>query len=118
MALAHLEIHNSQVPAQRRSPRAHYLPRLGGVMNLDAAEFLQAICAQLVADGTSSRELIAIEFDPNGDKLEVLTGKKAHVARLPIWPQFWRPSGETCARDHIGARQLRRGAATSCWEGI
>ena len=114
MALAHLEIHNSQVPAQRRSPRAHYLPRVGGVMNLDAAEFLQAICAQLVADGTSSRELIAIEFDPNGDKVEVLTGKKAHVAGYPDLATVLETIGETCARDHIGARQLRRGAATSC----
>ena len=77
-------------------------------MNLDAAEFLEALCAELVADGTSSRELIAIEFDPNGDKVEVLTGKKVHVAGYPDLATVLETIGETCARDRIGAHQLRR----------
>ncbi len=77
-------------------------------MNLDAAEFLEALCARLVADGTSSRELIAIEFDANGDKMEVLTSKKAHVAGYPDLATVLEIIEETCAHFRIGARQLRR----------
>ena len=108
MVLAPLEIHVSQVPAERPSPRVHYLRRSGGVMNLDAAEFLEALCARLVADGTSSRQLIAIEFDANGAKMEVLTGKKAHAAGYPDLAIVLEIVEETCARYRIGARQLRR----------
>ena len=49
-----------------------------------------------------------MQFDPNGDKVEVLTGKKVHVAGYPDLATVLETIGETCARDHIGAQQLRR----------
>jgi len=77
-------------------------------MDLNAAELLEALCAQLVEDGASSRELIAIEFDPAGNKVALLTGKKAHVEDYPDLVSILETIGESCARDRIGARQLRR----------
>src|SRR5450631_345638 len=84
---------------------------LGGrpsAMDLDAAELLDALCAQLVADGTSSRELIAIEFNPDGNKVVLLIGKKAHVEGYPDLAPILETIGQTCARDRISAQQLRR----------
>jgi hypothetical protein len=77
-------------------------------MNLDAAELLDALCAELVAEGTSSRKLIAIEFDPDGDKAEVLTGKKPHVEGYPDLVSILKTIGQTCTQDRIDAQQLRR----------
>jgi hypothetical protein len=77
-------------------------------MNMDAAELLEALCAQLIADGTSSHELIAIEFDPDGNKVELLTSKVAHGQGYPDLVSILETIGQSCAHDHIGAQQLRR----------
>ena len=75
---------------------------------MDAAELLEALCAQLVADGTSSHELIAIEVDSDGNMVELLTSKVAHGQGYPDLVSILETISQSCAHDHIGAQQLRR----------
>ena len=42
-------------------------------MDLGAAEVLNALCAELTAQGMSSRELTALEFDPESGHVDILT---------------------------------------------
>lgn len=77
-------------------------------MELDAAELLDALCTQLVEDGASSRELMAIEFDPEGNTVQLLTSKKARIEAYPDLAWILETIGQTCAQDRIGAQQLRR----------
>jgi hypothetical protein len=42
------------------------------------------LCAELVAERTSSRDLVAIEFDLDSDNVEVLTGWTHTFEAIPI----------------------------------
>ena len=82
-------------------------------MELDAAELLDALCTQLVEDGASSRELMAIEFGPEADTVQLNTvqlvaGKKARIEAYPDLALILEIIGQTCAQDRISAQQLRR----------
>lgn len=77
-------------------------------MDLAVAELLNVLCAKLAADGTSSRDLVAIEFDPDSGNVDVLTRERAHVQDYPDLISILRNIGRTCTKDRIGVRQLRR----------
>ena len=77
-------------------------------MDLGVAEFLNALCAELVAEGTSSRDLVAIEFDPDSDNVDVLTGMEPHLRSYPDLISILKAIGQTCSQDRIDAQQLRR----------
>jgi hypothetical protein len=77
-------------------------------MDLGVAELLNALCAELVAEGMSSRELVAIEFDPDSDKVDVLTGTEPHLRSYPDLISILKAIGQTCLQDRIDAHQLRR----------
>jgi len=77
-------------------------------MYLDVAELLNALCVQLVAEGTSSRDLVAIEFDPDSDNVDVLTGTERHLRSYPDLISILKAIGQTCSLDRIDAQQLRR----------
>jgi hypothetical protein len=52
-------------------------------MDLGAAEVLNALCAELTAQGTSSRELTALEFDPASGHVEIVSRKRPHAKSYP-----------------------------------
>jgi hypothetical protein len=72
------------------------------------AELLNVLCAKLAAEGTSSRDLVAIEFDPDSGNVDVLTQDKAHVEGYPDLLSILRNIGRTCTQDRIEVQQLRR----------
>jgi hypothetical protein len=72
------------------------------------AELLNVLCAKLAAEGTSSRDLVAIEFDPDSGNVDVLTRDKAHVEGYPDLLSILRSIGRTCTQDRIEVQQLRR----------
>lgn len=74
----------------------------------DAAEFLNAICESLSARGTSSRELVALEFDVQSANVKVLTRSKWHVEGYPELPEVLGKIGRDCVEDGINVRQLRK----------
>jgi hypothetical protein len=76
-------------------------------MDLSVTQLLHAVYAELAAEGTTSRELAAIEFDPNGN-VDVLTREEAHVEGYPDLVFIFGTIGQTCEKDRIGAQQLRR----------
>lgn len=76
-------------------------------MDLGVLELLNAVRADLVKEGTSSQDLVAIEFDANGN-VDVLTRKASHADDYPDPGSILRVIGQTCAKDRIGAGQLRR----------
>ena len=77
-------------------------------METDAAEFLNAICGTLSAGGTSSRELVALEFDARTGNIKVLTRSKWYVEGYPELPEVLGKIGRDCVEDGINVRQLRR----------
>jgi hypothetical protein len=52
-------------------------------MDLGTAEVMNALCAELTAQGTSSRELSALEFDPESGHVDILTRERAHAKGYP-----------------------------------
>jgi hypothetical protein len=82
--------------------------RRAKAMDLGVAEFLNALCAELIAEGTSSRDLVAIEFDPDSDNVDVLTGMEPHLRSYPDLISILKAIGQTCSQDRIDAQQLRR----------
>jgi hypothetical protein len=77
-------------------------------MDLGAAEVLNALCAELTAQGTSSRELTALEFDPASGHVEIVSRKRPHAKGYPDLVSTLKNIGQTCAKDRIGVQQLRR----------
>ena len=73
----------------------------------DAAEFLNAICESLSARGTSSRELVALEFDVQTGNIKVLTRSKWHVEGYPELPEVLGKIGRDCVENGINVHQLR-----------
>jgi hypothetical protein len=71
-------------------------------------EYLNGVCADLTANGTTSRNLVALEFDPETAKIEVRIRETALEEGYPDLATVLRNIGQTCAEDHIGADQLRR----------
>jgi hypothetical protein len=76
-------------------------------MDLGVEDLLNAVRADLVREGTSSRDLVAIEFDAAGN-VDVLTLKQSHAVGYPDLAAIFRTVGQTCLKDRIGVRQLRR----------
>jgi hypothetical protein len=77
-------------------------------MDQGAAEVLNALCAELTAQGMSSRELTALEFDPESGHVDILTREGAHAKGYPDLISTLKNIGQTCAKDRIGVQQLRR----------
>ena len=77
-------------------------------MDLGVAELLNALYAELAAEGMSSRDVVAIEFDPASNTVDVLTGKEPHLRSYPDLISIFRAVGQTCSQDRIDAKQLRR----------
>jgi hypothetical protein len=88
--------------------------REGGVGNrgvpvqLAVAELLNVLCAKLVVEGTTSRDLVAIEFDPQSGDVDALTRDEPHGKDYPDLISILRNVGQTCTKDRIGVQQLRR----------
>ncbi len=76
-------------------------------MDLGVVKLLNAVGADLAQEGTRSRELVAIEFDADGN-VDVLTRKGSHGKGYPDLDSIFRTIEQTCMKDRIGAQQLRR----------
>jgi hypothetical protein len=77
-------------------------------MDMDVAELLNVLSAKLASEGTSSRNLVAIEFDPDSGNVDVLTRERAHAKDYPDLISILRNIRQTCTKDRIGVQQLRR----------
>ncbi len=77
-------------------------------MQLAVAELLNVLCAKLVAEGTTLRDLVAIEFDPQSGDVDALTCDEPHGKDYPDLISILRNVGQTCTKDRIGVQQLRR----------
>ena len=77
-------------------------------MDMDVAELLNVLSAKLASEGTSSRDLVAIEFDPDSGNVDVLTRERAHAKDYPDLISILRNIRQTCTKDRIGVQQLRR----------
>jgi hypothetical protein len=81
---------------------------LGRDGDLGVAELLNALYGELAAEGTSSRNVVAIEFDPARNTVDVLTGEEPHLRSYPDLISIFRAVRQTCSQDRIDANQLRR----------
>ena len=52
-------------------------------MDLTAEDFFRALCQDLAKRGTTSRELVALEFDPESGDISVFGGAAVHAAGYP-----------------------------------
>jgi hypothetical protein len=52
--------------------------------------------------------VVAIEFDPARNTVDVLTRTEPHLRSYPDLISIFRAVGQTCSQDRIGAKQLRR----------
>jgi hypothetical protein len=77
-------------------------------MDMYMAELLNVLSAKLASEGTSSRNLVAIEFDPDSGNVDVLTRERAHAKDYPDLISILRTIRQTCTKDRIGVQQLRR----------
>ena len=77
-------------------------------MDLGVAELLNALYGELAAEGMSSRDVVAIEFDPTRNTVDVLTGTEPHLRSYPPLISILKAVGQTCSQDRIDAQQLRR----------
>jgi len=77
-------------------------------VDLNVVEFLNGVCADLTANATTSRNLAALEFDPETAKIEVRTRETALEEGYPDLATVLKNIGDTCAEDEIRADQLRR----------
>jgi hypothetical protein len=93
---------------QRRSSTCITVVEGKGAMDLGVAELLNALYAELAAEGMNSRDVVAIEFDPARNTVDVLTGTEPHLRSYPDLISIFRAVGQTCSQDRIDAKQLRR----------
>jgi hypothetical protein len=77
-------------------------------MDLGVVEFLNGVGADLTANGITSRNLVALEFDPETAEVEVLTRETSLLEGYPDLATVLGNIGQTCAEDQIRVDQLRR----------
>jgi hypothetical protein len=75
---------------------------------LSIREFLNAIAQDLAASGTSSRELLALQFDRKTENVKVLVGREPHAANYPSLEHIFGMVAQTCEEDGICPEQLER----------
>jgi hypothetical protein len=71
-------------------------------------EFLDAVAEALAERGTSSRDLLALQFEKEGGDLRVLVGRGPHPAGYPPLEDILRIVIETCEQNGITVPQLQR----------
>ena len=77
-------------------------------MDLNADDFFRALCQDMTERGTTSRELVALEFDPESGDISVLGGAAVHAAGYPALETILEKIGRACVVDGIAVHQLRR----------
>jgi hypothetical protein len=77
-------------------------------LDLNAEDFFKALCEDMTERGTSSRELVALEFDPESGEISVLGGVAVHAAGYPALKTILEKIGRACVADVIAVHQLRR----------
>jgi len=77
-------------------------------LDLTAEDFFKALCQDMSERGTTSRELVALEFDPETGEISVVGGVAVHAAGYPALETILEKIGKICVADEIGVHQLRR----------
>jgi len=77
-------------------------------LDLNADDFFRALCQDMTERGTTSRELVALEFDPESGDISVLGGAAVHAAGYPALETILEEIGRACVADGIAVHQLRR----------
>jgi hypothetical protein len=77
-------------------------------VDLNAEDFFKELCQDMTDRGTTSRELLALEFDPESGEISVFGGEAVHTAGYPTLETIFKNIGKVCAADGIGVHQLRR----------
>jgi len=71
-------------------------------------EFLNAIGEELETRGTTSRDLVMLQFEPGSGDLRVLVGRKPHPAHYPSLENILGMVCVTCEEDGITLPELER----------
>jgi hypothetical protein len=71
-------------------------------------EFLNAIAEELAERGTTSRELVALQFEPERRNLRVLVRRQRHPANYPSLEDIIRMVCQTCEQEGITVLDLER----------
>jgi hypothetical protein len=71
-------------------------------------EFLNAIAGDLTRRGTTSRDLVALQFELRNGNLKVLIGSKRHPENYPSLEEVFRMVSHTCEQDGIALRELEQ----------
>ena len=77
-------------------------------MDLTAEDFFEALWQDIIGRGTSSRELVALEFDPESGEISVISGAAVHAASYPPLKTILEMIGKACVADGIAVLGLRR----------
>ncbi len=72
-------------------------------MDLTADDFFRALCQDMTKRGTTSRELLALEFDPESGEISAFGRAATLAAGYPALGTVLK-----CVADGIGVHQLRR----------
>ena len=84
-----------------------------GQLDLTAEDFFKALCEDMTERGTTSRELLALEFDPESGEVSVIGGAAVHAASYPPLKTILEMIGKACVADGIAVLGLRR---ITLWE--
>jgi len=71
-------------------------------------EFLNAIAEELEDRGTSSRDLLALQFEAESGDLKVHVGRKPRPAHYPSLENIFGRVCDTCEEDGITLPELER----------
>jgi hypothetical protein len=77
-------------------------------VDLTAEDFFEALCQDMIGRGTNSRELVALEFDPESGEISVIGGAALHAASYPPLKTILEMIGKACVADGIAVLGLRR----------
>jgi hypothetical protein len=75
---------------------------------ISVREFLNAIADDLTMRGTSSRDLLALQFEVQSGNLKVLVARVRHPANYPSLEDIFRMVSHTCEQDGIIVRELEQ----------
>ena len=64
-------------------------------MDLKAEDFFNALCQDMTERGTTSRELVGLEFDPESGEISVFGGAAVHAADYPALETILKRSGKS-----------------------
>jgi hypothetical protein len=77
-------------------------------VDLTAEDFFKTLCQDMTKRGTTSRELVALVFDPESGEISIFGGVVVHAAAYPALETILEKIGRACVADEIGVHQLRR----------